>query len=338
MTKDKISLAHGAGGSAMMKLIADIALKEFSLKRQGEVGLDELDDGASLSVGDKTLVFTTDSHTINPPFFPGGDIGKLAVAGTVNDLAVMGGQPLAMACAVVLQEGFPIESLRKICQSMELVAREVNVPMVTGDTKVMERGALDGVIVTTTGVGVADKLITDHGLRPGNKIIVSGSVGDHGITILAHREGIEIGGDLRSDVAPIWSVVQPALEVGGVTAMKDPTRGGLATALNELAAKVKVGIVVNESDIPISQNVKAVSEMLGIDPLNITNEGKVIICVEPESCDEVLAAVKGTKYGREACVIGEAIDKRSGEVTIKTAVGGQRLLRASIGDPTPRIC
>jgi hydrogenase expression/formation protein HypE len=338
MTKDKISLAHGAGGSAMMKLIADIALKEFSLKRQGEVGLDELDDGASLSVGDKTLVFTTDSHTINPPFFPGGDIGKLAVAGTVNDLAVMGGRPLAMACAVVLQEGFPIESLRKICQSMELVAREVNVPMVTGDTKVMERGALDGVIVTTTGVGVADKLITDRGLRPGNKIIVSGSVGDHGITILAHREGIEIGGDLRSDVAPIWSVVQPALEVGGVTAMKDPTRGGLATALNELAAKVKVGIVVNESDIPISTNVKAVSEMLGIDPLNITNEGKVIICVEPERCDEVLAAVRGTKYGRGACVIGEAIDKRPGEVTIKTAVGGQRLLRASIGDPAPRIC
>lgn len=335
---ERISLAHGAGGTAMMKLITDVILKELSLKRAGEVGLDELDDGATITLGDKTLVLTTDAHTVKPLFFPGGDIGRLAISGTVNDLAVMGAKPLAMACAVVLREGFPIGDLRRICRSMDATSREVGVPLITGDTKVVEGDALDGMVVTTTGVGIAETLVTDAGLKPGDKIIITGTVGDHGVAILAHREGIDLKADVRSDVAPIWETVEAALKVGGVTAMKDPTRGGVAAALHEMASKAKVGIVLNEEDIPISQAVMAASEMLGIDPLQITNEGKAIIGVAPEYCDEVLAAIRKTKYGNEARVIGEAIAKHRGEVILKTIVGGHRLIESPIGDPAPRIC
>ena len=337
-SEEKISLAHGAGGAAMMKLIVDVALKELSLRRAGEVGLDELDDGATISFGDKTLVLTTDSHTIKPLFFPGGDIGRLAIAGTVNDLAVMGARPLAMACAAVFEEGFLVEDFRKICRSIDVAAREANVPLITGDTKVMERGALDGAVLTTTGIGVTKNLITDRGLKPGDKIITTGSIGDHGITILAHREGIGVDVDLKSDVAPIWETIAAALEVGGVTAMKDPTRGGMAAALNEMASKANVGILVKEADIPILPAVRSTSEMLGIDPLQITNEGKAIIGVEPARCDDVLAAVRKTKYGGGACVIGKVMTDHPGDVMLETMVGGRRLLESPIGDPAPRIC
>jgi hydrogenase expression/formation protein HypE len=338
MSEGKISLAHGAGGAAMMKLIVDVALKELSLRRAGEVGLDELDDGATISFGDKTLVLTTDSHTVKPLFFPGGDIGRLAIAGTVNDLAVMGARPLAMACATVLEEGFLVEDFRKICRSIDLAAREANVPLITGDTKVMERGALDGAVLTTTGIGETKKLITDRGLKPGNKIITTGTIGDHGITILAHREGISVDVDLKSDVAPIWETVAAALEVGGVTAMKDPTRGGIAAALNEMASKANVGILVKEADIPILPAVRSTSEMLGIDPFQITNEGKAIIVVEPARCDDVVTAIRKTRYGKGACVIGEVMTDHPGDVMLETMVGGRRLLESPIGDPAPRIC
>jgi hydrogenase expression/formation protein HypE len=335
---EKISLIHGAGGAAMMKLITDIVLKELSLKRAGVVGLDELDDGATIDVGGETLVLSTDSHTIKPLFFPGGDIGRLAIAGTVNDLAVMGARPIAMACAVVMQDGFLVDDLRKICRSMDLAAREANVPLITGDTKVMESHALDGMVITSTGVGVAKSVMSDAGLKPEDKIIITGTIGDHGVAILSHREGIELDTDLRSDVAPIWETVEAALEVGGVTAMKDPTRGGIAAALNEMASKAKVGILVREMDLPLAPAVRAASEMLGIDPLQITNEGKAIITVNPGRCDEVLAAVRKTKYGKDACVIGEVKSDRPGEVTLETVVGGRRLLESPIGDPAPRIC
>lgn len=338
MSEKKISLAHGAGGAAMMKLIADVVLKELSLKRAGSVGLDELDDGATLTVGDKTLVLTTDSHTVKPLFFPGGDIGRLAISGTVNDLAVMGARPLAIACAVVLAEGFPIEDLRKICQSIDLTLREVGVPLITGDTKVMESRALDGAVITTTGIGVADAVVTDNGLRSGNKIIITGTIGDHGVAILAHREGIDLEADLRSDVAPIWETVEAALKVGGITAMKDPTRGGVAAALNEMASKAKVGVIIEESKIPITPAVRAASEMLGIDPLQITNEGKAIIGVDPKYCDDVMAALEKTKYGKNACVVGEATAEHPGEVMLETVVGGHRIIESPIGDPAPRIC
>ncbi len=322
----------------MMKLIVDVALKELSLRRAGEVGLDELDDGATISLGDKTLVLTTDSHTVKPLFFPGGDIGRLAVAGTVNDLAVMGARPLAMACAAVLEEGFLVEDFRKICQSIDTAAQEAKVTLITGYTKEMERGSLDGAILNTTGIGVTETLVTDHGLKPGNKIIVTGTIGDHGVTILAHREGISVDVDLRSDVAPLWETVETALKVGGVTAMKDPTRGGLAAALNDMASKANVGILVKEADIPILPAVRSMSEMLGIDPLQITNEGKAIIGVESERCDGVLAAIRKSKYGKNACVIGEVTTDYRGDVMLETVVGGRRLLDAPVGDPAPRIC
>jgi len=338
MSEERISLAHGAGGAAMMKLIADVVLKELSLKRAGAVGLDELDDGATIDLGDQTLVLTTDSHTVKPLFFPGGDIGRLAIAGTVNDLAVMGARPLAMACAVVLEEGFAIEDLRRICRSINETALEVKVPLITGDTKVMERGALDGAVVTTTGVGAAKKVITDSGLKPGNKLIITGTIGDHGMAILAHREGIELESDLRSDVAPIWETTEAALKAGGVTAMKDPTRGGVAAALNEMASKVGVGVLLKEADLPIAPAVRAVGEMLGIDPLQITNEGKAIIAVDAGSCEEVLDAVRETRYGKDACMIGEVIGDHPGEVLLETVVGGRRLIESPVGDPAPRIC
>lgn len=338
MTEEKISLEHGAGGTAMMKLIKQIALKELSEKKEGPVGLEELDDGAAIDVGGETLVFTTDSHTIKPLFFPGGDIGRLAVAGTVNDLAVMGGRPLAMSSAIVLSEGFPTEDLRKIIRSMDETAREAGVSLVTGDTKVMERDSLDEMIITTTGVGIASDLKTDEGLKPGNKIIVTGNVGEHETAIMTHREGIEIGEGAKSDIAPIWGTIEAGLKEGGINAMKDPTRGGLAGTLNELASKSGVGISLYEGEIPIPPSVKNVGEMLGIDPLQLTNEGKAVIGVDSERVEAVLKSVQETENGRNARIIGEATDNHPKKVVLETAIGGKRLVRAPIGAPTPRIC
>lgn len=335
---EKITLSHGAGGKIMMDLIKNIILKEINLKSAGDVGLDALDDGATISLGDKTLIFTTDSHTVKPLFFPGGDIGRLSVSGTINDLAMMGGRPLAMACAIVVEEGFPIADLERIFRSMDLTSREVNCPLITGDFKVMERGALDGAIITTTGIGIAEKIITDRELKPGDKIIVTGTIGDHGMTILANREGINLATDLVSDVAPLWETVEAALKIGGVTAMKDPTRGGLSAALNEMAEKAKVGIIIKEDEIPILDSVRVASEMLGIDPLQITNEGKAVIAVEPDKCDLVLEAIKKTKYGKNAKIIGEVVAEHAGDVILETSVGGKRILEIPIGDPAPRIC
>lgn len=338
MAEEKISLEQGGGGSKMMELISETVLKEFSLKKVGPVGLDELDDGAAIAVGGKNLVFTTDSHTVKPIFFPGGDIGRLAVAGTVNDLAVMGGRPLAMASAVVVEEGFPAEDFKKVCRSMNQTSVEANVHLVTGDFKVMEKGALDGMIVTTTGIGLAEEVKTDSMLKPGQKIIVTGTVGDHGATIMASREGLEVSGDLRSDVAPVWGMVEAAIKVGGVSAMKDPTRGGLAAAINEMASKSNFGVVLEEEKIPISGPVKNLCELLGLDPLTMTNEGKVLMGVDETKAETVLEAVRKTKYGSKAEIIGEATSENPKNVILKTAVGGSRLLRAPIGDPIPRIC
>ncbi len=338
MDEEKISLEHGAGGKSMMNLIEGVILKELEAEDNLTVGLDDLDDGASMKVGDKNLVISTDSHSIKPLFFPGGDIGRLAVAGTVNDVAVMGGKPIAMAVAVVLREGFPTEKLRQIMRSMKKAADEAGVSVATGDTKVVGKEALDGMIVTTTGVGLADSLKTDSGLKPGDRIIVTGNIAEHEAAIIAQREEIDIGTPVESDVAPIWDTIKTALERGGVTAMKDPTRGGLAGALNELASKSGVGIALNEKSIPVSEPVRNICELLGIDSLNLTNEGRAVIGVEKEKARSLLESIRDTKHGKNAEIIGEVTEENPGKVTLITSVGGHRVVRAAVGAPTPRIC
>ena len=335
----KIGMSHGAGGELMQDLISDIILSNIRNTRvNGGVGLEDLDDGASIPLGEYEIVISTDGHTIDPLFFPGGDIGKIAVAGTVNDISVMGARPLAIASAMVLSEGFRGEELERIVRSMDAVSEETGVSIITGDTKVMEKDKLDRMIITTTGIGVVKRgeIVRDSGLRPGDMIILTGSVGDHGMALMAFREGFGYDTELESDVAPVWEMVEAALSTGGVTAMKDPTRGGIANALNELAEKSGVGMVVEEERIPVKEEVLAVSEMLGIDPYEVANEGKVIIGVDPEYADEVLDAIRKTRYGGEAQIIGEVNSER--HVILETRLGGRRILEAPVADPVPRVC
>ena len=335
----KIGMSHGAGGELMQDLISDIILSNIRNTRvNGGVGLEDLDDGASIPLGEYEIVISTDGHTIDPLFFPGGDIGKIAVAGTVNDISVMGARPLAIASAMVLSEGFRGEELERIVRSMDAVSEETGVSIITGDTKVMEKDKLDRMIITTTGIGVVKRgeIVRDSGLRPGDMIILTGSVGDHGMALMAFREGFGYDTELESDVAPVWEMVEAALSTGGVTAMKDPTRGGIANALNELAEKSSVGMVVEEERIPVKEEVLAVSEMLGIDPYEVANEGKVIIGVDPEYADEVLDAIRKTRYGGEAQIIGEVNSER--HVILETRLGGRRILEAPVADPVPRVC
>ncbi len=335
----KIGMSHGAGGELMQDLISDIILSNIRNTRvNGGVGLEDLDDGASIPLGEYEIVISTDGHTIDPLFFPGGDIGKIAVAGTVNDISVMGARPIAIASAMVLSEGFRGEELERIVRSMDAVSEETGVSIITGDTKVMEKDKLDRMIITTTGIGVVKRgeIVRDSGLRPGDMIILTGSVGDHGMALMAFREGFGYDTELESDVAPVWEMVEAALSTGGVTAMKDPTRGGIANALNELAEKSSVGMVVEEERIPVKEEVLAVSEMLGIDPYEVANEGKVIIGVDPEYADEVLDAIRKTRYGGEAQIIGEVNSER--HVILETRLGGRRILEAPVADPVPRVC
>ncbi|NOZ59874.1 MAG: hydrogenase expression/formation protein HypE, partial [Euryarchaeota archaeon] len=267
----------------MEELIEKVIVANITNRSAGGVGLDALDDGASLRIGGRELVIATDAHTVSPLFFPGGDIGSLAVVGTANDVAVMGARPIAIASALVIEEGFPGAELERVIRSMDSAARECGVAIITGDTKVVERGKLDRLVVTTTGVGIAERVVTDSGIEPGDVIIVTGTIGDHGTALLAYREGFEFETALESDLAPIWPAVERALGAGRVKAMKDPTRGGVASTLNEWAHKAGVGIVVREEQLPIREEVRAACELLGIDPLSVGNEGKALIAVERES-------------------------------------------------------
>lgn len=335
----KIGMSHGAGGEVMQSLISDIILNNITNKKvDGGVGLDDLDDGASIPLGDYEIVISTDGHTVDPLFFPGGDIGRISIAGTVNDVAVMGAKPLAIANAMIIREGFPGDDLETIIKSMDEVCLETGVSIITGDTKVMEQGKLDQMVIATTGIGIAKKgeVKRDSGLEVGDKIILSGSVGDHGMALMAYREGFGFETDLKSDVAPVWEMVETALDIGGVTALKDPTRGGLANAVNELASKSGVGLMLEEDQIPLKEQVKAVSEMLGIDPFEVANEGKVVMGVKPEKAEEILKAIKKTKYGSEAQIIGEVTE--GSHVLMETSLGGKRILEAPIADPVPRVC
>jgi len=322
----------------MDQLITRSILSLITKKSIGEVGLEDLDDGASISLGEKELVLTTDAHTVKPIFFPGGDIGRLSICGTVNDLSVMGAKPIAIACALIIEEGFSLEKLEKIIRSMDKAARESGVSIITGDTKVMERGSIDEIVITTTGVGIANKLIRDTGLKVGDKIILTGTIGDHGISLMSFREGFGFETSLKSDIAPLWSMIEKALKVGGVTAMKDPTRGGLSAALNSWARKNSVGLMIHEQEIPLKKEVVAASEMLGIDPFSVANEGKAIIAVDPSKAEEVLHVLRSDKLGKDAQIIGEVISKHKGRVILETVVGGKRILEPPIGDPVPRVC
>jgi len=347
---NRITMAHGAGGSLMQKLVKEHILKHFGGSR-AEVPLEALDDSAVID----DIVLKSDSHTVKPLFFPGGDIGRLAIAGTVNDIAVMGAEPLALTSGFIIEEGFPIHDFERIVRSMAETCREAGVHIITGDTKVMEKGTLEKFVVNTSGIGkrtealdrnIAEvrryrpfeaRWLLDSNLRKGDKIIVSGTIGDHGVAILSFREGYDFGSEIVSDVAPLNNVVRRLLKVGGIVKMKDPTRGGLANTLNEWSEKSGVGITVYGDKIPIREGVRAACEMLGIDPLEVGNEGKIAIAVVPQKAEEVLIALKKTREGENAEIIGEANDDFSG-VVIETEVGGRRILAPPIGDPVPRIC
>jgi len=332
-----ITLAHGAGGELMHALIKELT-EGLEGTSAGSVGLLDMDDGASVAVGNVEVVFTTDSYVVQPLFFPGGNIGKLAACGTINDLAVMGARPVAFSSAMVLEEGFSIAELKRITSSLCAVLREVNTPLVTGDTKIMEKGALSGMVINTSGIGIAQRLIRDSGLAPDDRIIITGTVGDHGTSLLLARGEFCFESELTSDCAPIWETVRAALEVGGVSAMKDPTRGGLASALNEMASKSHVGIIIEEDSIPMKDAVVAASELLGVDPLVMANEGKAVIGVHAELAEDVLTAIRKTPYGRDAAIIGRATEEHEGRVVMHTSLGGRKYVEMPIGDPVPRVC
>ena len=338
--EERISLKQGAGGRAMRTLIDEVFVRSFAEAPIDGFGLDALDDGAALRLGDRWLVLTTDSHVVHPIFFPGGDIGRLSISGTVNDLAMMGATDvLGLTCAVILEEGFPRAELERVQASMLETSREASAPVVTGDTKVMGRGEIDGIVLNTTGVALTDRIVRDSTLSPGDRILVTGTIGDHGLAILATRHGLALEGDLKSDVAPINGLIRAALRAdgGGIVAMKDPTRGGLASALHEMAGKSRVGIVLEERRVPVSAAVAGAAELLGIDPLHVANEGKAVLGVRPEAADRVLEALRKHPLGAHAAIVGTCVAERPGQIVLDTGVG-RRLLSEVEGEPLPRIC
>jgi hydrogenase expression/formation protein HypE len=336
----RVLMKHGAGGRAMRRLIEEVLTAGLRDDLSfWDVGLRAMDDGAAIRVGDRWLVITTDSHVVHPIVFPGGDIGRLAVSGTVNDLAMMGATDvLGQTCAVVLEEGFPRAELVRIQASLRATALEARAPIVTGDTKVMGRREIDGIVLNTTGVALTDHIVTDAGLRPGDVLIVNGTIGDHGFAVMAARHGLALEGDLASDVAPLNGLIRDVLAAGGrdVAAMKDPTRGGLASAVHEMAAKGGVTIVLDEPAIPVSDQARAAGELLGIDPLHVANEGKAVIGVRPGAAAAVLEALRAHPLGQRAAVIGRVFEGRP-SVVLDTGVG-RRLLIEAEGEPLPRIC
>jgi hydrogenase expression/formation protein HypE len=336
----RITLKQGGGGRAMRALIERLFIREFAAMPFDGIGLAAMDDGAAIPMGDQFLVITTDSHVIHPIFFPGGDIGRISVAGTVNDLAMMGAtRPLGLTCGVILEEGFPIEQLEKIQRSLVDTCREAGAVVVTGDTKVMGRGEIDGIVINTTGVGMTKRVIRDCGLRIGDSVIVTGTIGDHGLAVMAVRHGIELEGDLLSDVAPINGLIESAFNAlpDAITAMKDPTRGGVSSALHEMASKSNVGVLLEERRVPVSDAVRSAGEILGIDPLHVANEGKALIGVRAADAERLVEVLRQHPLGRNAAIIGTCIADRPGSIILDTGFG-RRLLAEPDGEPLPRIC
>lgn len=336
-----ITLAHGSGGKAMRDLIDDIFVRGFD-----NPILSQLEDQATFSLatlmaqGDR-LAFTTDSYVVDPLFFPGSDIGALAVNGTVNDLAVSGAKPLYLTCSVILEEGLPVETLRRVAQSMKAAADSAGVQIVTGDTKVVHRGAADKLFINTAGVGVirAGVSISAHNVQPGDLIIINGQLGDHGAAILIARGELALETDVESDCQPLNGLVDAILDVcPEVHAMRDATRGGLATVLNEFAMSSEVGIRLYEESIPVREEVKGVCEILGLDPFYLANEGKLVVVVPRSHSESVLSAMKSHPAGRDSCIVGEAIASPPGVVLLQTAFGAERIVDMLVGDQLPRIC
>lgn len=336
-----ITLAHGSGGKAMRDLIDDIFVNTFD-----NPILSQLEDQASFNLatlaqqGDR-LAFTTDSYVVDPLFFPGSDIGELAVNGTVNDLAVSGAKPLYLSCSVILEEGLPVETLRRVAESMQAAAKKAGVQIVTGDTKVVHRGAVDKLFINTAGIGVIlpGVDISAHNIHPGDVIIVNGELGNHGTAILIARGELALETNIESDCQPLNGLVETILNAcPKIHAMRDATRGGLATVLNEFALSSDVGIRIDEQSIPIREEVKGVCEILGLEPLYLANEGKLVVVVGRENAEIVLSAMKSHPAGKDACILGEVITSPSGVVLLKTAFGTERILDMLVGDQLPRIC
>ncbi len=340
-TGERVLLGHGSGGKLYRDLVKDVFVSAFS-----NPVLERLDDAAALAPSGR-VAFTTDAHVVQPLRFPGGDIGRLAVAGTVNDLATAAARPLALAAAFIIEEGFAVDDLRAVCASMAAAAREADVPIVTGDTKVVERGAADGLFITTTGLG---EIVVAHELgsaavRDGDAVILSGAIGDHAVAILTARGEFDFRADVRSDCAPLWGLVEAALtaarEHGGEEAvrfLRDPTRGGLTTVLAELAEESGLGIEVEEAAIPVAPAVRSVCDLLGYDPLTLANEGKMVLVTAAEAADVVVAAIRTTEYGSEARRIGFVASAHPGRVALRTPFGTRRVLDMPVGELLPRIC
>jgi hydrogenase expression/formation protein HypE len=333
---DKILLAHGGGGSLSHQLISKLFLPQFN----NDI-LNTLHDSAILNIGDKKVAFTTDSYVIQPIFFPGGDIGSLAVHGTINDLSVAGAKPLYISTSFILEEGFELENLWRIVQSMNEAARKAGVQIVTGDTKVVEHGKGDKIFINTSGIGVIDKgvNIAPCNCQEGDLIIINGSIADHGIAIMSAREGLAFETQLVSDSASLNDLIQSILSVSNqVHVMRDPTRGGVASTLKEIATAAKVGIEIVEKEIPIKEEVKGACEILGLDPLYIANEGKVILFVEAEAGNKILNTMHSHPLGKDARVIGRVTSEHPGTVLLNTIIGSKRIVEMITGEQLPRIC
>ena len=349
----KITMLHGAGGTVMHDLVKNYVVKYLgSIGNLAEVPLEAMDDAAV--IGD--IVLKSDSHAVKPIFFPGGDIGRIAISGTVNDISCLGAVPYALACGLILEEGLALSDLERILESMKQTCVQADVGIVTGDTKVVEKGSLGGCVMNISGIGKRSSALEsnlavvrryreldarwtlDSNLAEGDAIILTGTIGDHGLAVLSAQQGLTFGSQILSDVKPLNRLVQNFLgAVGGVVAMKDPTRGGLADATNEWAEKSRIGILIHEDKVPIHDDVRTACEMLGLDPLEIGNEGKLIIGVISEKAEELLKFLKQTPEGKDAQIIGQATTQFRG-VAMQTAVGGKRIIARPVGDPVPRIC
>jgi len=336
MKEDKILLNHGSGGKLSFNLIKKLFLPNFNnpyLKR--------LDDGAVLNIEGLKLAYTTDSYTVDPLFFKGGNIGELAVYGTVNDLTMCGATPLYLSCSFIIEEGFSLSLLEKIVLSMRAASAIAKVDIVTGDTKVVNKGAVDKIFINTSGVGMVKKGVNISGsnAKVGDVVMINGPIGSHGIAVLSEREGLKFETEIKSDTTPLSSLVADMLEVSkNIHVLRDPTRGGLSTTLNEIALSSKVDVEINEGDIPIQEEVRAACEILGYDPLYLANEGKLVAFIPSEIAPDMLKKMKENKYGKESRIIGRVVKKSEGKVYLNTTIGGKRIVDMLTGEQLPRIC